>query len=210
MKRKLSVWITLILICTSVCLSSFSVSAADDAQTAQDDLAQTVAQALTNAVPADSEDLAEMLQGKQVTSILFLSPEQIETISDLLCREADIYLVELKDGHKTYYMAIDFHTPEAAYYSNLFVLRSTSRKLLSRSEDLAKRANLDYVKLMDYPHIIGELAIHYLAYRVTDGLGGEQLTGVLGKVYKLSSVADLNIDEARMPILIRIVGLMIG
>ena len=209
MKTRISALATLILICLSMGFSSFSVSAADDRK-AQDELVQTIAQALLDTKPADSKDLAAALQDKMIIDVLFLSAEQIDGISEVLCRQADVYLVKLTDGHKTYYMAIDFRTPEAVYYSNLFVLRRTSLKLLNRSLEMARKAKLKDAELMDYRHIVGELAIHYLGYRVTDALGGEALPGILGKIYRSFSIADINIDESRMPFMIRFVGLLVG
>ena len=60
--------------------------------------------------------------------------------------------------------------------------------------------------LMSYSHIIGELSLHYVTYRVTDALGGAKLPGLLGRLYRKCVVADLNIDESRMAAAIRLAG----
>ena len=54
------------------------------------------------------------------------------------------------------------------------------------------------------------MELHYIVYRVTDDLGGESLKGVPGRLYRSASVAELNIDENRMPVLIEVIGLVIG
>ena len=64
--------------------------------------------------------------------------------------------------------------------------------------------------LMSYSHIVGELSLHYMGYRLTSALGGENLPGLLGKVYRSCAVADLNIDEGRMAFLIPILGQLLG
>ncbi len=205
MKQQIRTWIAVLLIVLTIGSTTVTASAAD-ITSAEESLVQSVTSALEVASPAQPETLAD----RKITNIYFLSAEQIDSISDALSEEANVYLVELQDGRKTYYMAIDLRTEGAVYYSNLFVLRRTSRKLLQRSESLAEQAEIDDAALMDYRHILGELAIHLAGYRLTDGLGGERLSGALGKVYHTCMVADLNIDEDRMPVLIRIVGLLMG
>lgn len=154
--------------------------------------------------------LSELLADHEITNIYFLSPERIDELSENIAKQSKVYLVELRDGRKTYYMAVDFQNDESVCLSNIFVLRATSRKLLERSQSLQKSTKTDYVALMDYTHIVGELGLHYAGYRVTNAMGGEILRGPIGKAYNSFKVADLNIDEQRMPLLIRIVGQVIG
>lgn len=169
-----------------------------------------VGNALLNGAVQPQKTLSEMFADKQITNIFFLSPENVDKVSDDLAKDAQVYLVELKDGRKTYYIAVDLRAQEAVYLSNLFVMRATSQKLFRRTERMANSSKEKALSLMDYTHIVGELELHYLGYRVTDALGGEALHGLLGKVYNSCSVADLNTDEYRMLAVIRAVGLLIG
>ena len=145
-----------------------------------------------------------------ITCFRRLSDDEVEDISNRLSKSSRVYLKELRDGRYTYYMAVDLRTDDAAYLRNPDVMRSTSHKLYKRSETMAKRNKAKSPVLMDYTHIVGEMELHYIVYRVTDDLGGASLKGVPGKLYRSASVAELNIDENRMPVLIRVIGLVIG
>ena len=178
--------------------SSFSAAAADIS--ADDPV--SAAQLVTQANPAQNE--------LYVAGIRRLTDDEIEAISDRISSQSKVYLVELRDGRYTYYMTVDFRTDDAVYLSKLPVLRKTSHKLFDRSEQMAKDDADKAPDLMDYTHIVGEIGVHHVIYRLTDALGGASLKGILGKIYGKSTVADLNIDESRFPVIIRIVGLLIG
>ena len=45
---------------------------------------------------------------------------------------------------------------------------------------------------------------------MTDSFGGEKLPGALGKLYRMSVVADLNIDEGRLAAAIQVAGKILG
>lgn len=169
-----------------------------------------VGNALLDGAVQPQKTLSELFADKQIVNIFLLSPENVDKVSDTLAQSADICLVQLQDGRKTYYIAVDLRTDNAVYLSNLFVLRATSEKLWQRTEQMADAAKGTKPYLMDYTHIVGELELHYLGYRVTQAMGGEQLQGLLRKVYNSCSVADLNADEYRMLAILRVVGLLIG
>ena len=57
--------------------------------------------------------------------------------------------------------------------------RQTSQKLFQRTECMANSSKGKALSLMDYTHIVGELELHYMGYRVTQAMGGEQLQGLL-------------------------------
>ncbi|MGN0636018.1 MAG: hypothetical protein ACI4I5_07325 [Acutalibacteraceae bacterium] len=169
-----------------------------------------VGNALLDGAVQPQKTLSELFADKQIVNIFLLSPENVDKVSDTLAQSADICLVQLQDGRKTYYIAVDLRTENAVYLSNLFVLRATSEKLWQRTEQMADAAKGEKPFLMDYTHIVGELELHYLGYRVTQAMGGEQLQGLLRKVYNSCTVADLNADEYRMLAILRVVGLLIG
>lgn len=169
-----------------------------------------VGNALLDGAVQPQKTLSEMFADKQITNIFLLSPENVDRISTELAQSSEIYLVELRDGRKTYYVAVDLQDSNAVYFSNLFVLRAASEKLWQRTKNMADSAKGAKPVLMDYTHIVGELELHYVGYRVTQAMGGEQLHGLLRKVYNSCTVADLNADEYRMLAIIRAVGLLIG
>ena len=154
-------------------------------------------------------DAADTLQLQEIIP-LRLSDDDVDSISDRLSGKSDVYLVKLTDGRYTYYITVDLREDDAAYLRNLRVLRQTSHKLYDRSAAMAKKDRKKSPVLMDYTHIVGELEAHYLVFHITDVLGGESTKGLLGKLYRQSAVADLNIDEERMAVPLRMLGLLIG
>ena len=57
----------------------------------------------------------------------------------------------------------------------------------------------DGMTLMSYEHIAGELALHAAAYAVTYMLGGDQDGSMFHSFYESARIADLNVDESRLP-----------
>ena len=161
--------------------------------------------------PLTADCLSDAILPNCIRSVTRLTDEQVEAISDNLAQHSNVYLVELSDGRRTYYMTVDLRDDDAVYFSNLFVMRGTSHKLYERSLIMAKRdKGSPEPILMSYAQIFGELSLHYVVYRFTEVLGGEQLTGLLGRLYRSSMVANLNVDEGRMAILIRLIGILLG
>ena len=200
--------LTVILLCFTV----LPASAAETAAPASVQTEQTSALfGFADALPSPDNFLPDAVGQKRVTAVMRLSPEEVEAISGRLAEHADVYLVELRDGHYTYYMTVDFRDDDSVYFARLPVMRATSHKLYARSEEMAAQDKpAGEPLLMSYTHIVGELSLHYFLYRVTGALGGEKLPGALGKIYRQSAVADLNVDEGRMAAAIRLAGLLLG
>ncbi len=208
MKNGFRGFLAAVLTAVLLCFTALPASAAETA--VQTEQASTLWER-GNALPSADNFLPSAVGKKRVTAIMRLSDEDVEAISGRLADHSRIYLVELQDGRYTYYMAVDFRDDDAVYLSKLAVMRATSHKLYTRSEEMAAQDKPDgQPLLMSYTHIIGALSLHYLGYRVTDALGGEKLPGLLGKVYRSSVVADLNVDEGRMAAAIRLLGRMLG
>ena len=196
-------------------LLTFAVLPASAAETAAPAAAQTEQTSalfgFADALPSPDNFLPDAVSQKRVTAVTRLSDDEVEEISGRLADHSRIYLVELQDGHYTYYMTVDFRDDDAVYFSKIAVMRATSHKLYDRSVEMAKRDKpAGEPLLMSYTHIIGELGLHYAGYRVMDALGGEKLPGLLGKVYRSCVVADLNVDEGRMAAAIRLAGRLLG
>lgn len=134
--------------------------------------------------------------------------EEKNSLAQTIADEAKIYLVVLGDGRKTYYMAVDFRTKEALALANPSVLRETCR-ILDENQQAMRENGQDSLELMDYTHIVGELKLHFLGYLVTDALGGEN--SPFAGLYNSFKVADLNVDESRVPPqIIRVFGVIYG
>ena len=203
--------LTAILLCFTVVPASAA---------AQTTAAETVVQAAPGSVtmPGTGNSLISSqlfapnaLAKARVTAVTRLTDEEVEEISGRLAEHSRVYLVELQDGRRTYYMTVDFRDDDAVYFSKLVVMRATCHKLYQRSEEMAAQEEGEPKPvLMSYTHIFGELSLHYFIFRVIDSLGGEKLPGVLGQIYRKCVVADLNIDESRIATAIRLVGQLLG
>lgn len=212
MKNRIRISLAAILTAALLCIPAFSASAAEQ-KTVADAQAEAISTLsdLAKALPSANNFLPDAVSQKRVTAITRLSDEEVEAISGRLAEHSKVYLVELQDGHYTYYMAVDFRNDDAVYFSKLAVMRATSHKLYDRSVQMEAQDKPEgQPLLMSYTHIIGELSLHYVVYRVTDALGGEKLPGLMGKLYRNSAVADLNVDEGRMAAAIRLVGKILG
>ena len=174
MKNGLRGSLAAILTALLLCFTVLPASAAEE--TSASTVQSTVVSVFADALPSTDNFLPDAVAQKRVTSVTRLSDDEVEAISDRLSEKANIYLVELKDGSRTYYMAIDLRDDDAVYFSKLVVLRATSRKLYARSEALASLLEDEPQPiLMSYSHIVGELSLHYVCYRLTSLLGGENL-----------------------------------
>lgn len=132
--------------------------------------------------------------------------EVIETLKDVQYKE-----MTLDDGSKTVYVLVDIEkNPEifdyAVFRKAVEEIYANQGKALSKGED----GEINY--LMSYEHIAGELALHALVYAATNKL--IQTTGTnnetILKLYNTAKVAELNIDESRVPSkLISFIGVII-
>ena len=203
----------IMLFCTVIPASAQDAAApaVEQEQTAPSVLTDSEQPAQTDSAQPAEDEPAVVAAQKLVTPLTYLSDEAIEAISDRLSSKANIYPVTLQDGRVTYYIQLDLRDDDYAFLAKLAVMRATAHKLYARSEEMAKQADTEQEPLlMSYSRIIGELTMHFTGYRITKALGGEKLPGLLGKVYRSCSVADLNVDEGRMAVFIRLLGMLLG
>ena len=204
-RASLAAVLTAVLLCFTVLPAS--AAQADAAQAGQ----TITLRERVSALASPDNFLPDAVGKKRVTAVMRLSDEEVEQISGRLAENSDIYLVEMRDGRYTYYITVDFRGDDAVYFCKLPVMRATSRKLYTRSQEMAAQDKPDgETVLMSYQHIFGELSLHYIVYRVTGAFGGEKLPGALGSLYRKSAVADLNIDEDRLAAAIRLAGQLFG
>ncbi|MCL2531755.1 MAG: hypothetical protein FWE40_06330 [Oscillospiraceae bacterium] len=112
-----------------------------------------------------------------------------------LARETTYIAATLPCGHATVFMAVDFGDPRFIQLYSPAVLRAFSRE----AEQL-QREFLPYGEpywIMCARHIAGETKLHLWGYTFTTVLGGE--CGPLASYHLRLRVADLNVDEDRIP-----------
>lgn len=114
-------------------------------------------------------------------------------------------VVTLASGVKTVYIAVNIAAHPELYRLDRF--HDAVIKLVEGQKELVSEGN---VELMDYNRAAGELALHMILYGVTAPIvrfQGDQVPAIIKQLYEQAKVADLNIDESRVPAsLMRMVG----
>ncbi len=140
---------------------------------------------------------------------MMLSDEEIAKIAKEFAERAALFIVQLPDGTETYNISVDFRTDDSFYYYNPIFLRTVAIEIIERVVDISEKRKGVHT-IMDYTHVVGELTVHFLGYRITMKLGGADSDGPLGYLYDKFSIADLNVDEKRFPLIIRFFGVVVG
>ncbi|MBO5937761.1 MAG: hypothetical protein J6Q79_09170 [Clostridia bacterium] len=193
-------------------LSSSELSAAVDAAAtamvaADDDASVTPNAALYAAVAAEAdtpEEVANFFSG-----FVFVKDSEIEAVSQRIADSCEYNVVVIEDGKKTVYIAVNLIKNREIFDARVFL--NTTEKLLKKAEELAisdgMNQNPDSYDLMSYHHLAGELALHMILADVTNDLGATKGNSILRKLYNMSVVSDLNVDENRIgPALIEFFG----
>ena len=224
MKKLISLVLVLIM-----ALSLFvSASAADadlsDAQieSAVEAVAGALVDANENATVTVNEDLLEAVADEADTpeeiadffsTLVFVEKSEVEAVSQKIADSCKYRITTLENGKKTVYVAVDFRTCYEIFDARVFL--NASEKLFNKCEELAiadgMDANPDAYDLMSYNHLAGELAMHMILADLSNDMGGSKEDSWLNKIYKMSVVADLNVDESRVDAgIIRIFGSIIS
>ncbi len=111
-----------------------------------------------------------------------------------IAADARMIPVTLDDGRDTIYIRIAIEgEPEILKLSTCI---KVARLLYERQQ--AEYGDSD-LALMSERHILGELTMHMIAYCLFKSLGGAEEGSPFHENYERSVVADLNIDEDRVP-----------
>ena len=111
-----------------------------------------------------------------------------------IAADAAFIPVTLDDGRETVYIRVGVESEPAI--RNLSVCIKTGKLLYERQQAEYGDAGL---ALMSERHIVGELAMHVILYALFSGVGGADENSPVHDYYARAAVADLNIDEARIP-----------
>lgn len=149
----------------------------------------------TDIVEITVEELKKIMQ-----SYIFVEVDDVDASVLKVLNDVKYYPVELENGEKTVYIAVDIKSNPDIF--NYEVFRRTVEELYEDQGEaliIGTDGNADY--LMSYEHIAGELAFHAIIYAVANELisvTGTQNETVIG-LYNSAMIADLNVDENRLP-----------
>ena len=138
---------------------------------------------------------------KSIAGFVFIEKSKVGELSDAIVADSKYTVTVTSDGKDTVYIAVSIIDHPEIYDARVFI--NVVKKLAEKSNDVAIANGLDvnsdnYAPLL-YNNIAGELSMHMILLSITDAIGGNDWKGFIGDLYNRSSVADLNIDEDRVP-----------
>ena len=153
-----------------------------------------ISPALTEKITADkltARELADEMSGViLVESTAVTANNAAKAIAD----SAEYTVTILEDGSTTVYIAVDL--TENPDLFNLPVMIDAVKEMYANTEYLTNgKENLN---LLSYEDIAGELALHMIVYTVLNPYV-DNLTGSFADYYNSAKVAELNVDESRVP-----------
>ena len=158
----------------------------------------TVNAALLETV-ADEADTPEEI-ADFFSTLIFVEKSEVEAVSQKIADSCKYRITTLENGKKTVYVAVDFRTCYQIFDARVFL--NASKKIYDKREELAldngMDVNPDAYDLMSYSHLAGELAMHMILADISNDMGGSKEGSWLNKIYNMSVVADLNVDESRI------------
>ena len=165
---------------------------------ADEDATVKASAALINAVADEAEtpeDVADFF-----SKLVFVEKSEVEAVSQKIADSCKYRVTTLENGKKTVYVAVDFRVCKEIFDARVFL--NASKKLFAKCEELAiadgMDTNPDAYDLMTYNHLAGELAMHMILADFSNDMGGSKKDSWLNKIYNMSVVADLNVDESRV------------
>ena len=123
----------------------------------------------------------------------FAKEEDLAGYADRIAADSTFTVTVTQDGVSTVYIAVPVECYPQLFNAGVF--DETVQKLA----ETQAAEQTDGMTLMSYEHIAGELALHAAAYAVTYMLGGDQDGSAFHSFYESARVADLNVDENRVP-----------
>ena len=123
----------------------------------------------------------------------FARADSLEGYADKIAEASTFTVTVTKDGVSTVYIAVPVEDYPQLFNAGVF--DETVAKLV----EAQGAYQADGMTLMTYEHIAGELALHAAVYAVTYLVGADQDGSLFHSYYESARIADLNVDENRLP-----------
>lgn len=159
----------------------------------------TLDEGLVEEIIGDADN-AEAIS-RAIAQFVFIEESKVGELSDSIVADSKYTVTVTADGKDTVYIAVSIIDHPEIYDARVFL--SVVKKLAEKSNEIAIENGIDtnsenYSPMM-YTHIAGELSLHMITMDVTGFLGGDSWNILFKDFYQKSIVADLNIDESRVP-----------
>lgn len=176
---------------------------AEDVQTVETEVVGALVGAEDGAqVSVDAASLYDTDGNGQVTAFeiasvlsqyVFAKEEDLAGYADQIAADSTFTVTVTQDGVSTVYIAVPVERYPQLFNAGVF--DETVQKLA----ETQAAEQTDGMTLMSYEHIAGELALHAAVYAVTYMMGGDRDGSVFHSFYESARIADLNVDESRLP-----------
>lgn len=164
---------------------------------APEDATVIVDKELINAVVSKANTPAEV--SGLLSGFIFVEKDLADSIAADIAENSKYTIKVIADGKQTVYCSIDFDKFPEIYDARVYI--SVIDKIKAKCDEEAINAgidvNSDIYSAMSYSHIAGELALHMILAKLSkDTASWNPLSEW---IYERSNVADLNVDEDRIP-----------
>lgn len=212
-KKSISILLVLIM---AVCVA-VPAFAADEADVLTEAQALTAAETGIAALVAEEddevtvdEDLADkIINGadtpekisRAIAQFVFVEKSKVGELSDAIVADSKYTVTVTSDGKDTVYVAVSIIDHPEIYDARVFI--NVVKKLVKKTDEVAAANGIDIESHnydpMLYSHIAGELSLHMITKDITEILGANDWNRFLDDYYNKSIIADLNVDESRLP-----------
>lgn len=147
---------------------------------------------------ADNADTPKEISGL-LSGFIFVEKEKAEEIAAEIVANSKYTVKVIADGKQTVYCSIDFEEFPEIYDARVYI--AAIEKIQNKCDEVAKESGIDIAgngfSAMSYSHIAGELALHMILARLSKDTAS--WNPISQWIYEHSGVADLNVDEDRIP-----------
>lgn len=134
--------------------------------------------------------------------------DEVDAVAQAIADGSAYKIVVLEDGKKTVYISVDLIANPEIFDEDVF--RAAVVKLIDKQNEVIPEGEAENFELLDYNRFAGELYLHMFLYQVVEPFKDIEWMPMVADVYAMTKVADMNIDEARIPpIIMTVVGYII-
>lgn len=123
--------------------------------------------------------------------------KDVDAVAQAIADGSAYNIKVLEDGRQTVYISVDLVANPEIFNEDVF--RAAVVKLIDKQNEVIPEDEIDNFELLDYNRFAGELYLHMLIYRFTSPVKDAEWLPFVADLYNMSSVADMNIDESRIP-----------
>lgn len=134
-----------------------------------------------------------------LSGLIFIEKDKAEAVATDIVANSKYTVKVIADGKQTVYCSIDFEKFPEIYDARVYL--AAIDKIKDKCDEVAKENGIDIngdgYSAMSYKHIAGELALHMILADLSKDTKG--WNPISEWIYERAGVADLNVDEDRIP-----------